>query len=239
MKHPENWLPVQQQTPEWLIAKCGCVTASRISAVTKRLKTGGVTADYDKYKMEVLTEIIRGECTEHYVSVPMQWGIDNEPLARTEYELTRDVEVERVGFVLHPTIKRTGASPDGCVGEDGLVEFKCPTTTTHLGYIINGVVPEDYIPQMMWQMACTGYQWCDFVSYDPRLPEDFSLFVQRLHRDEKLIASMEFAVIEFLGEVEKMCDRLLKHRTLETDLRESLKAREGYVGPPRAEIPVF
>jgi putative phage-type endonuclease len=225
MKHPPNFLNVAQGTPEWLQARCGCVTASRIKDVIAKTKTGE-SASRVRYKLELLTETITGLATEHYVSQAMDFGTENEPLARATYEMARNVEVELVGFVLHPTIKRAGASPDGLVGEDGMVEFKVPNTTTHLEYLLNGVVPSEYKPQMMWQMACTGREWCDYVSYDPRLPEDFGLFVVRFERDAKLIDEMEQQVGKFLGEVNDLEDRLLKH-----------KQPKANSGVPRAEIP--
>jgi putative phage-type endonuclease len=231
-KLPPNFLQVEQGTPEWLIARVGCVTASRIKDVVAVLKNGKSSAARETYKMEVLTEILTGRATDHYVSQPMEFGLENEPLARTSYEIEYGVETEKVGFVLHPTIKRSGCSPDGLVGDDGLVEIKVPNTTTHLTYLIEGIVPEDYIPQMQWQMACTGRQWCDFVSYDPRLPQEFGLFVIRLKRDDAVIADMEAKVQTFINEVGEMCQKLNAHKA-------AVKAPDPtYIGPPRAEIPV-
>ena len=232
MKLPSNFLNVQQGTPEWLLARCGHVTASRVDAVVRKLKSGKSSAERETYKMQILEELLTGRTTEHYVSRAMEHGIENEPLARTTYELAKDVEVERVGYVLHPTIKRAGASPDGLVGDDGLVEIKCPNTTTHLRYFLEGVVPEDYLPQMFWQMACTGRSWCDFVSYDPRLPQEFGLFVIRLNRDDKVIAEMEAEVQKFINEVGEMCQKLQAHKA------EVKQPDPTYQGPPRAEIPV-
>ena len=227
-KLPDNFLQVEQGTPEWLMARVGCVTASRVKDVVAKLKNGKDSAARHNYKMEVLTEILTGRAAEHYVSQAMDFGLENEPLARTQYEIEKNVEVEKVGFVLHPTIKRSGSSPDGLVGDDGLVEFKCPNTSTHLDYLIDGVMPEGYIPQMMWQMACTGRSWCDFVSYDPRLPQEFGLFVIRLARDEKIIAEMEAEVQKFINEVGEMCQKLQAHKG---------QVDQTYAGPPRAEIP--
>lgn len=229
---PPNYLNIQQGSPEWLFERCGCVTASRIKDVVAKLKNGKESAARQSYKMEVLTEILTGRTTEHFVTMAMDWGIQTEPLARTAYEFAKGVEVERIGYVRHLGISRSGASPDGLVGEDGLVEIKCPNTTTHLEYLIEGVVPDDYRPQMMWQMACTGRSWCDFVSYDPRLPNEFNLFIERLHRDDMVIGDMEREVERFISEVNEMAQKLLKH-----------KAEQEYhmpagAGPPRAEIPV-
>lgn len=230
-KYPDNYLDVQQGSVEWLMARCGCVTASRIDVVC--MKKGKTTAAREKYKLEVLTEVLTGRVTEHFVSQAMEWGIENEGTARTSYELTTDVEVEKVGFVLHPTIKRSGASPDGLVGDSGLVEIKCPNTTTHLEYLLAEDVPEQYIPQIMFQMACTGRQWCDFCSFDPRLPQEFGLFIIRLHRNEEVIASMEKEVEQFIVEVNLMAEKLLKHKASQVILIPRGP------GPERAEIPVF
>ena len=230
MKLPDNFLNVQQGTPEWLQARTGCVTASRVKDVVAKLKNGKESAARASYKLEVLTEILTGKACEHYVSLAMDFGSENEPLARACYEIDRSVEVERIGFVLHPFIKRAGASPDGLVGDDGLVEIKVPNTTTHLQYLIAETVPDEYVPQMMWQMACTGREWCDFVSYDPRLPSDFGLFIVRLQRDDKLIADMEREVESFIAEVNSMAEKLLEHRDSHA---------ERAPGPPRAEIPAF
>jgi putative phage-type endonuclease len=227
LKYPSNYLTIEQGSPEWLHERCGSVTASRVKDVVAKLKNGKESAARHTYKMELLTEILTGSVTEHYVSLAMDFGTQNEPLARTTYEMFKGVDVERIGYVRHASIPRSGASPDGLVGDDGLVEIKVPNTTTHLEYLIEDVVPEEYIPQMMWQMACTGRLWCDFVSYDPRLPEDFGLFIKRLERDDKLIGDMEREVEQFIVELNAMCEKL----------REHAHPVESAAGPPRAEIP--
>ncbi len=214
-----------QGTVEWLMERIGNVTASRVADVISKLKNGSPSQARETYKMEVLTEVLTGRATEHYVSAAMDFGTENEPLARTCYEMSKGIEVELVGYVKHPSIPRSGASPDGLMGDDGLVEFKVPNTTTHLRYFLDGVVPEEYKPQMFWQMACTGRKYCDFCSYDPRLPQEYGLFIVRLERDENVIASMELEVIQFIKEVNEMAQQLLKH-----------KAPVG-IGPERASIP--
>jgi putative phage-type endonuclease len=228
MRHwPANYLMFDQGSPEWLHERCGSVTASRVKAVMARGKNGQEAAVRHSYKMELLMEVLTGQTAEHYVSMAMDFGIENEPLARAQYELATGVEVERIGYVRHPHIPRSGASPDGLVGDDGLIEIKVPNTTTHLEYLLAGEVPAEYRPQMMWQLACTDRQWCDFVSYDPRLPHEFGLLIVRMERDEKEIAAMEAAVREFIGELNAMCEKL-----------QSLRPVEGEsAGPPRAVIP--
>jgi predicted phage-related endonuclease len=132
----------------------------------------------------------------------MEWGVETEPLARAAYEVATGNLVDQVAFVDHPTIKWFGCSPDGLVGDDGLVEIKCPQSTTHLEYLEADQPPKKYIPQMMAQMACTGRKWCDFVSFDPRLPDGLQLFIVRVNADDKYILAMENEVTEFLAEVE-------------------------------------
>ena len=230
-KLPWNYLQIDQQSPEWLHARCGCVTASRVADAIAKLKNGKPTAARETYMMELLAETVTGSAAEHYVSAPMMHGIETEPLARNMYEIERGIEIERVGFVLHPKIKRTGASPDGLIGDDGILEIKCPQTTTHLGYFIEGVMPEKYIPQVTWQLACTGRKFCDFVSYDPRLPADFGLFIVRFERNDKEIEEMECEVTKFREELDALAAKLLKNRP--APIAETTAAP----GPPKAIIP--
>jgi len=197
-----------QGTPDWLQARAGHVTSSRVADVLARIKTGEA-ATRRNYKAQLVAEIlVGGPVEEGYVSASMLAGNELEPLARASYEIAREVSVDQVGFVLHPKIARAGCSPDGLVGVDGLVEIKCPKTATHLGYILSGNVPSEYQPQMLWQMACTGRAWCDFVSYDPKLPEHLQLFVKRLARDDQRIADMEAEVRQFLKEVNALIAQL-------------------------------
>jgi putative phage-type endonuclease len=207
-----------QGSPEWLQARCGRVTSSRVADVLAKPKRGtGELQARANYRIELVSEILSNRVTEKYVSAEMLWGIEQEMFARTAYEIQRNTSVDLVGFVLHPEIERGGASPDGLVGDFGLVEFKCPKTNTHIGCLLDEVVPEDYQPQMLWQMACTERSWCDFVSYDPRLPEQYQLFVRRLMRDEARISEMEREARLFLGEVEDTVKKL-RNRSSESSL---------------------
>src|SRR5262249_5171282 len=149
-------------------------------------------------KLELLSEILTGKMVEHYVNAAMDHGIANERNAVSAYELVKGIFTDRIGFIMHSTLPRCGASPDRLIGDDGLLEVKAHDTSTHLNYIIAGVVPEEYIPQMYWQMACSERQFCDFVSYDPRLDEKFQLFIRRLERNEKEIAKWEGYASEFI-----------------------------------------
>jgi len=200
-------LSMPQGSPEWLAARVGKVTASRISDVM----AAKTTAAYKNYQAQIVAEILTGQPQESgFINAAMQWGTDKEPLARAEYEMFCAWDVEEVGLVLHPTIERGASSPDGLVSSDGLVEIKCPNTTTHLQTLIDKKQPSKYEYQMLWNMACTGREWCDFVSYDPRLPEDLQLFVHRFDRDDKRIAEIEETVTQFLSEVDEMIDNIRK-----------------------------
>lgn len=189
-----------QGSVEWLQIRLGKVTASRISDVVAKTKTGPA-ASRANYMAELIAERLTGEPGERFTNAAMQWGTDKEPEARSAYEFYRNASVVEIGFVHHPKIEASGASPDGLVGEDGLVEIKCPNTSTHLDTLLGQMVPAKYINQMQWQMACSGRQWCDFVSYDPRLPESMRLFIKRMPRDDKRIGELETEVAAFLLEI--------------------------------------
>lgn len=191
---------IEQGSLEWLKLRAGKVTASRVADVIAKTKTG-VSASRAKYAGELVAERLTGKPAERYSNAAMAWGTEMEPEARSAYEYNRAAKVDQVAFVLHPTIGDSGASPDGLVGEDGLVEIKCPETHTHIETLLGQAVPAKYITQMQWQMACTGRAWCDFVSYDPRLPEPMRFFCKRVMRDDTLIGELEREVVAFLNEV--------------------------------------
>lgn len=200
---------LEQGSEAWIEARLGKVTASRIADMLARTKSGWSTSRAN-YAAELVTERLTGMQAESFKSAAMQWGTDVEPRARVAYEFWRETVVAPVGFVDHPTIQMAGASPDGTVGEDGLLEIKCPLTATHIETLLEGKVPSRYVLQMQWQMACTGRQWCDFVSFDPRMPENMSLFVQRVERDQDKIAEVENEVVLFLNDVEATVRALRK-----------------------------
>lgn len=191
---------IEQGSVEWLKLRAGRVTASRVADVIAKTKTG-VSASRAKYAGELIAERLTGVPAERYSNAAMAWGTEMEPEARSAYEYNRAAVVEQVAFVLHPTIGDSGASPDGLVDVDGLVEIKCPETRTHIETLLGQSVPSKYVTQMQWQMACTGRAWCDFVSYDPRLPEPMRFFCKRVMRDDVLIAELEREVVAFLNEV--------------------------------------
>jgi putative phage-type endonuclease len=196
-----------QGTPEWLAERAGKVTASMISNVLMKPETAG----FRDYQAQLVAEILTGKPQgSDFTSAAMQFGTETEPLARSAYEAETGFSVDEVGFCQHPNIERSGASPDGLVGKDGLVEIKCPKVATHLAYHIADVVPAAYKNQMMWQMACTGRDWCDFVSFRPDLPEHLQLFIIRFKRDPARILELKTAVINFLDCVDKMINQLKK-----------------------------
>lgn len=198
---------MEQRSPEWFAARLGKVTASRIADVCAKTKTGW-GAGRKNYMAELVAERLTGRKAESYTNAAMQWGTDMEPEARAAYEFYRSVTVEEIGFVPHPRMAEAGASPDGLVGADGLVEIKCPNTASHLETLLGAAIPEKYLFQMQWQLACTGRQWCDFASYDPRLPESMQLHIARVERDDALIRTLEMNVADFLAELGQTVGRL-------------------------------
>lgn len=193
---------IEQGSPEWFAERLGKVTASRVADVIAKTKTGPA-ASRANYMAQLVCERLTGEAAESFTSKEMQWGTDQEPNARSAYEFRTDETVELVGFVPHPAIDDSGASPDGLVAADGLVEIKCPNTATHIETLLGRSVPGKYITQIQWQLACTGRQWCDYVSFDPRMPESMSLFIARVDRDQAMIADLEKQVREFLAELDR------------------------------------
>ena len=192
---------VEQGTPEWFAARLGNVTASRVADVIAKTKSG-YSASRENYMAQLICERMTNAVAESYSNAAMQWGTETEPLARAAYESYADVLVDEVGYIANPWIKRAGASPDGLIGKWGLIEIKCPNTATHIETLLSETVPTKYITQMQWQMACTGRVWCDFVSFDPRLPDGLQLFVKRVERDNLYISTLEIEVTLFLSELE-------------------------------------
>jgi len=198
---------IEQGTPEWFAARLGNVTASRVADVIAKTKSG-YSASRDNYMAQLICERMTNTVAESYSNAAMQWGTETEPLARAAYESYADVLVDQIGYVPHPVINRAGASPDGLVGADGLLEIKCPNTATHIETLLSEKVPSKYITQMQWQMACTGRQWCDFVSFDPRLPDGLQLFVSRVEAYSEYITTLEYEVEIFLIELDNKIFKL-------------------------------
>lgn len=188
----------QQRSPEWFRERLGKVTASRVHAIFVGKN------EANSYAAELVRERITGERTSSYVSNAMIWGIDTEPAARTAYQRITGSIVSDVGFVTHPELSQAGASPDGLVGNDGLIEIKCPSTNVHLHTIRHRAVPKKYYTQIQWQLACSGRVWADFVSFDPRVSHGQQLYIQRVFRDPSFIAELTKKVEHFLLCVGKM-----------------------------------
>jgi putative phage-type endonuclease len=197
---------MEQRTEEWFAARLGKVTASRVADVLAKIKSGE-SASRKNYKMELVVQRLTNKQGESFTNAAMEWGTEQEPFARMAYEAHTGTFVKEEGFVDHPTIEGFGCSPDGIVGE-GLIEIKCPNTANHIETVLENKVPSKYIPQMQAQMACTGAKWCDFVSFDPRVPEDLQLFVVRVERDQEYIDAMEVEVKQFLSEVLDLFNQL-------------------------------
>jgi len=191
---------IEQRTEAWFLSRLGKVTASRVADVIAKTKSGP-SASRENYATQLVLERLTNSVGEAYSNAAMQWGTDQEPNARNAYELKMSTFVKEVGFIDHPIIDMSGASPDGFVGEDGLVEIKCPNSSTHIDTLVSQKVPAKYLPQMQWQMACTGRKWCDFVSFDPRMPENLQLFVKRIEFEAQYVKMLELEITEFLEEV--------------------------------------
>jgi putative phage-type endonuclease len=198
---------MEQQTNEWYEARLGKVTASRVADVIAKTKTG-YSASRDNYMAQLICERLTGQKGESFTNAAMEHGTQTEPLARSAYENARSLLVKEVGFINHPRIEMSGASPDGLVAEDGLVEIKCPNTATHIDTLLSGKVPTKYITQMQWQMLCCQRKWCDFVSFDNRLPEHLQLFVQEVEFDPEYAAMLEKEVVLFLTELDNKVAKL-------------------------------
>lgn len=199
----------EQQTEEWFSQRLGKVTASRVADIIAKTKSGYSTSRAN-YMAELICERLTGSRGDSYMNAAMAWGTATEPQARSAYEAAAGQLVETVGFVPHPTILEAGASPDGLVGDDGLVEIKCPNTSTHIDTLLGKSVPSKYITQIQWQLACTGRKWCDFVSYDPRMPENMQMFLFRVPRNDETIAELVKEVVQFLSELDGKITNLQK-----------------------------
>lgn len=201
IEHPERML--EQGTDEWKRAKLGYVSGSSVADIMAKGKNGGESISRKKYKTRLVAERLSSslELQESFSSLAMEWGVKTEAQARQAYEVYANTFVDKTGFWKHPTIKWLGCSPDGLVGNNGLVEIKCPNTTTHLDYLWADEIPSAYYWQMQCQMWVTNREWCDFVSFDPRMPERSQLFIQRVERDQKMIDEIEIEVMKFLIEV--------------------------------------
>jgi len=199
---------IEQRSDEWFKIRCGKVTASRVSDVIAKTKSGW-GASRANYMAQLIAERLTGEVADSYTNSAMQWGTDHEDEARTAYEFYQNENVQEIGFVKHQKLE-SGASPDGLVGKDGLIEIKCPNTSTHIQTLLDQKIPKKYETQMLWQLECTGRKWVEFVSYDPRMPENLKLFVRRFERDDERLDEIRAMVADFIGELENKLTALEK-----------------------------
>jgi putative phage-type endonuclease len=215
---------MEQGTPEWHAARLGKLTGSRIAMATAKGLKGAPSRTRAKLMGLLACERMTGRPMDHYISGPMDWGIETEAQARLAYQFDRNVRIETVGLVDHPTIPMAGASPDGLVGADGQVQFKCPEVHTHFETILGASIDGGYIKQMQWELAVTGRAWVDFASFDPRVPEEMQLHVVRVKRDPALIETLEAEGRQFLAELDNMVASLRTRFNLAEVLRQSIEA---------------
>jgi len=192
-----------QGSDEWQAIRAGKVTASKITDIMAKLKSGKPSAGRTTYMGQLIAERLTGVKSDSFSNAAMQWGTETEPQARAAYEFLNDVEVEQIAFMDHPLISNSGMSPDGLVSDSGMLEIKCPNTATHIDFLITKKIPNNYLNQMMWQMACSSRKWCDYMSFDPRMPEHLNKLIIRVERDDKYIEEMGIEVIKFNSEIEE------------------------------------
>jgi putative phage-type endonuclease len=198
---------MEQRTDEWFKARLGKVTASKVSDVLAKIKSGEAAVRRN-YKMQLATERLTNQKTDTYINQAMQDGIDREDTAREIYEIVRDIKVEQVGFIDHPTIKMAGASPDGLLPDNGVLEIKCPIETTHTTNLLERKLPSRYVSQVQWQIACTGAEYANFVSYNPNFEPKLQLMFIEVERDNEYIEMLEEEVSTFLLEVDEVVKTL-------------------------------
>lgn len=192
---------MEQRSPEWFAARRGSLGSSVFHDIVAKTRTGFSTSRENRKAVLVL-EIVTERSLDTYQSPAMLQGIEREPAGRAGYAFLKNVDVEEVGMIRHPTIIRTHASPDGLIGTDGMIEIKCMQPAGHLDMLLTGNIDARYMTQMAWAMACSGRAYCDFVAYSPDFPEAMQLIIKRIPRNDEVIAELEKAAREFIAEVE-------------------------------------
>lgn len=196
---------IEQGSDDWLSLRSGIISGSKISHMMA--KGSGKTRD--KYKTQLAIERMTGIPVKmDYKSAAMIKGNEDEPLAREYYEFLNDTDARQVTFVYHPTLKNAGVSPDSLIGEDGLLEIKCPNMETHVEYLLTKKIPGNYFLQIQWELACTTRLWCDFFSYCKELPIHLRSLMIRVYRDEQKITELENAAKQFNEEIEQLIIKL-------------------------------
>ena len=198
-----------QGTSDWLSARAGKATGSRAKDILAKIKSGEAAARRN-YRVQLVTERLTGSPQESgFVNDAMKWGTEQEPHARRAYEAHTGYIVTEAGFIYLEDVM-TGCSVDGLIGGDGMAEYKCPNSSTHIEWLLAGVLPSEHKPQILHNLWVTGREWCDFASFDPRLPENLQLFVVRYERIEDEIKAHEAEILQFLSEVDALENRLRK-----------------------------
>lgn len=195
---------MEQGTPEWFAARAGRVTASKIADVMAKGRGNAPSATRSNYMAQLVAERLTGNCAETFKSAAMDHGTETEPQARAQYTMTTGRMVEEVAFIPHPDGWAAGASPDGLVGDDGMLEIKCPNTATHIATLRGAKIDRKYMLQMHWQMICAGRKWCDFASYDPRMPDELALHIRRVELDHELTEDINAAVWSFMADLDAL-----------------------------------
>ena len=198
-----------QRSPEWFAARCGSLGASQLADALAKTKAGW-GASRANLRAKLVVERLTGQQEDGFSSAAMQWGVDKEEEARIAYSFLTGRNVVEVGLYKHPTIIGTHASPDGLVDDDGCIEIKCPNSSTHIEVLKTNQVAHKYLLQMQWQMRCADRKWCDFVSFDPRMPDHLMLYIQRVQRDDDMLEKLESEVGTFLAEVDADVKALTK-----------------------------
>ena len=199
----------EQGSAEWLTMRLGKVTASRVGDVLSKGRGNSPSQKEKSYMMELIAETLTGQSKPFFENDAMRWGTETEPQARSMYEINNDfVTVKEVAFIeLNEFI---GVSPDGLVGDNGLLEIKCPTTTTQINRALSDNYSSDYKAQIQMQLWISGRDWCDFVSFDPRLDCEASYLQQRVMRDEEYIKEMQDKVFAFVEKKNELIKQLTK-----------------------------
>ena len=234
-----NPIDLKQGSAAWLAERTGKCTGSRVKDALSFGKAGEPSAARHKYAVELICERLTTQSSHHFVTEAMAWGQEMEKLARAAYEERTNNEVDLVGIALHPLIKNFAASPDGFLGSDGIVEFKCPMTATHVRWMLEGVVPREHVPQLYAEMSCSKRRYVDFVSFDPRLPARFQLFIKRLDYADEPVELMENGVVLFLSETDELMKRMCElNPPLESDA-DTDPNPYGDLGILKSDIPSF
>lgn len=189
----------------WLRQRAGKLTASRMAVAMDFLKNGNPSKARSDYMRELIAERLTGDSVRHFVNDAMQWGLEKEAEAKDAWQALTGDFIRESTFYDHPRIDNFGGTPDGELDGGGLIEVKCPTTTTYVSWVMGGCVPPEHEPQMLAQLAVTGRKWVEFVAFDPRLKDSTrQLFVRRFEPTAERIAEIEAAAEKFLAEVDQL-----------------------------------